>query len=95
MKIKKFSEYVKTAQIPYSGLSYVIMPYADDKGYAMIDNALKQVKKNPKTVDTGMWSSTPADDNKHEISDEKGSVMMQDKLKNSDIVFNTGIWTNA
>lgn len=95
MKIKKFSEYVKTTQEPYTGPTYVMIPYPEDPGYALIDAALKKVKKMPKTVDTGMWSADSTKLTPSISGENQGTEMMKGKLGKSDIVFNTGVWTNA
>lgn len=95
MKVKKFSEYVKTTQEPYTGPTHVIMPYPGDPGYALIDAALKKVKKSPKTVDTGMWSIDSTETSPTVSDDNQGTEMMKGKLGKSVTVFNTGVWTNA
>ena len=95
MKVKKFSEYVKTTQEPYSGPKYVVAPQADDKIFDYVKKQVDALKHTEKTVDTGMWSrqEDPAGD--PVVQKNTGTDMMNDKLSKSKLVFNTGIWANA
>jgi len=95
MKVKKFSEFVKTTQEPYTGPKYVVAPQPHDKGFELVKAALDALKTTDKTVDTGMWSLQEDPAPVNVMQKNQGTDMMHDKLNQGQLVFNTGIWTNT